>query len=147
PRLSREHGEDPHVSRAQAPDQGLRRIRAGSSARSAAAAGTGARTMIRRSVNDSSLEAVHERVQELLPWYVNGTLDEREAREVERHLFSCPGCEKEAAQCRALAAAVSAPETEPWSPPDAHLERMLARLRNDEVRAAARPDAGRERSW
>jgi anti-sigma factor RsiW len=29
---------------------------------------------------------------ELLPWYLNGTLDESERREVREHLAGCPGC-------------------------------------------------------
>jgi hypothetical protein len=33
-----------------------------------------------------------EQATELLPWYLNGTLDETEKREVREHLASCPSC-------------------------------------------------------
>jgi hypothetical protein len=35
-----------------------------------------------------------ERANELLPWYLNGTLDERERREVRGHLADCEGCRR-----------------------------------------------------
>ena len=33
-----------------------------------------------------------EKATELLPWYLNGTLDESERREVRGHLAGCEGC-------------------------------------------------------
>lgn len=47
----------------------------------------------------------HEAVQELLPWFVNGTLDEEELAEVEAHLAECAECSAELAAERRLAAA------------------------------------------
>ncbi len=35
-----------------------------------------------------------ERATELLPWYLNNTLDATESREVREHLASCEGCRK-----------------------------------------------------
>jgi hypothetical protein len=35
-----------------------------------------------------------ERADELLPWYLNGTLDEEERRDVREHLADCEGCRR-----------------------------------------------------
>ena len=43
-------------------------------------------------------QQVHAEVWNLLPWYVNGTLDEDERREVERHLPQCLICRTEVAE-------------------------------------------------
>lgn len=48
----------------------------------------------------------HERVQSMLPWYVNGTLDERGQAEVRAHLRSCGVCREEAALHERIAAQV-----------------------------------------
>lgn len=37
----------------------------------------------------------HERLEAMLPWYVNGTLDERGRAEVEAHLQHCGTCREE----------------------------------------------------
>jgi Putative zinc-finger len=37
----------------------------------------------------------HQNVQELLPWFQNGTLQGEEAVKVEEHLRGCPGCRAE----------------------------------------------------
>jgi anti-sigma factor RsiW len=37
----------------------------------------------------------HQDVQELLPWFLNGTLQGEEAARVEEHLRGCPGCREE----------------------------------------------------
>jgi anti-sigma factor RsiW len=37
----------------------------------------------------------HQNVQELLPWFLNGTLQGEEAAKVEDHLRGCPGCRAE----------------------------------------------------
>ena len=37
----------------------------------------------------------HQNVQELLPWFLNGTLQGEEAAKVEEHLRGCPGCREE----------------------------------------------------
>lgn len=50
----------------------------------------------------------HDTVQELLPWYVNGTLDAEEVARVEAHLGGCAECREELAFDRRLAQGVAA---------------------------------------
>lgn len=66
----------------------------------------------------------HEEVQELLPWFVNGTLDQGELEQVEAHLAECPECRAELTAERQLAAAIES------SPADTEgaWERMEQRL-------------------
>lgn len=66
----------------------------------------------------------HEEVQELLPWFVNGTLDQDELEQVEAHLAECPECRAELTAERRLAAAIES------SPADTEgaWERMEQRL-------------------
>jgi anti-sigma factor RsiW len=45
----------------------------------------------------------HDEVQQLLPWFVNGTLDPEEIERVERHLAECGECRGELAAERQLA--------------------------------------------
>jgi len=47
-------------------------------------------------------------VGELIPWYLNGTLDAAQAQPVREHLASCPACRKEAAEARATLVVLSA---------------------------------------
>ena len=49
---------------------------------------------------------VHQRVRELLPWYVNGSLNEVERQNIEAHLSTCQACQAELAQGRGLATAM-----------------------------------------
>ena len=50
---------------------------------------------------------VHDTVERLMPWYVNGTLNEGDMAVVSQHLSSCPNCtadaDEEMRQARALA--------------------------------------------
>jgi hypothetical protein len=50
----------------------------------------------------------HERVQQLLPWYVNGTLEADEAAMVEAHLAECAECRADLAAEQVLAREVAA---------------------------------------
>lgn len=57
---------------------------------------------------DSPLSTPCQAVQELLPWYANGTLQGAELDLVMRHLAACTGCQQELALWRATAALVHA---------------------------------------
>lgn len=48
----------------------------------------------------------HADMQHLLPWWVNGSLDDTERGMVERHVQNCAACRREAAQLRHLQAAI-----------------------------------------
>jgi anti-sigma factor RsiW len=52
--------------------------------------------------------SAHERAQQLLPWYVNGTLEAAEAAMVEAHLAECAECRNDLAAERVLAREVAA---------------------------------------
>ena len=49
----------------------------------------------------------HDEVQELLPWFVNGTLAPEEVERVEAHLADCAECQVELSAERKLASALS----------------------------------------
>jgi anti-sigma factor RsiW len=49
--------------------------------------------------------SAHQAAFELLPWFVNGTLDAGEHAQVEQHLQGCPACRRECAWLRQLAGA------------------------------------------
>lgn len=55
----------------------------------------------------------HQSVQELLPWYVNGTLAPEERQRIETHLSSCDACRQEAARLEQISAALLADVPEP----------------------------------
>lgn len=87
-------------------------------------------------------ERLHERVWNLLPWHVNGTLSLKERERVEAHLAACRRCQEEERACRLAAGAVQdAGEVAP-TPHPVQFQRVLARI--DE---AERQEPGRARSW
>jgi anti-sigma factor RsiW len=92
----------------------------------------------------TTTETHHQEIWQLLPWYVNGTLEGRELDAAKAHLATCEACRDEAARCRDLAAAVQSAPAPAWTPSPAHLARLLAR-----VDAIESPDgrAGGWRDW
>ncbi|MGH8567534.1 MAG: anti-sigma factor family protein [Gammaproteobacteria bacterium] len=80
-------------------------------------------------INPSSLAAhEHREVLELLPWYVNDTLDAVERQKVESHLALCLGCQTEVARWQTLAKAVQATDDNVWHPSSDHLAHILGRI-------------------
>jgi len=73
-------------------------------------------------------ERGHRELQELLPWYVNGTLESSEREAVERHLQTCAACRRELEELRGLQAAVAAAPEERNIEVEAALRRTLARI-------------------
>jgi hypothetical protein len=87
-------------------------------------------------------DRLHQRVSELLPWYVNGSLSQRERERVETHLADCRLCQEEERACRLTAGTVkSAGEAAP-TPHPVQLQRVMARI--DE---AEREEPVRARRW
>src|SRR5580704_7259165 len=97
-RLPGRHGENEDVSRA-APPQGV-----------AHRACKGGRMM------GSVLQldpAAHKVADALLPWFVNGTLDDDELAFVQKHLGRCASCQREVEWLRELHAACIVGEADP----------------------------------
>ena len=71
-----------------------------------------------------------EHPTELLPWYVNGTLDGEERAMVEKHLKECLACRNELEEMEALHVVVQAhaSASNESSPGQAGLDRLLAAL-------------------
>ncbi len=72
----------------------------------------------------------HLAVVELLPWYVNGTLEDADRRLVDGHIADCAECAAELELERRLQhSALEAFEgVEEWTPPQGQLERLMDRL-------------------
>ncbi len=71
----------------------------------------------------------HARVQSLLPWYVNGRLEDHERAAVDAHLARCPRCRADLeAERRLHAGLVAAAPTPPAAPPGSRLHRTLDSL-------------------
>jgi hypothetical protein len=83
-------------------------------------------------------DRIHQRVWELLPWYVNGSLSQRERERVETHLAGCRRCQEEERASRRTAETVkSAGEVAP-TPHPVQFQRVLARIDEAEREAPAR---------
>ena len=70
----------------------------------------------------------HQAAWELLPWYVNNTLQDPDRKTVARHISECQICEEEAARCRTIADAVRGSEVAAWTPSSERVARMMARI-------------------
>jgi anti-sigma factor RsiW len=85
----------------------------------------------------SFAKSAHQSAQELLPWFLTGTLEGEEAAQVEEHLRSCPACRSELEFLRELRSEYVA--SEPAREPQEALARLRPRL--GEGATAHRPSA------
>jgi hypothetical protein len=97
-------------------------------------------------------EEDHDSAWELLPWYVNGSLNADEAVLVERHLAACPACRQEVERCRDLsvvAKSSGSAQQQDWAPSPRHFAQIMAQVDAAEaVSSTARPSLARKlRSW
>jgi hypothetical protein len=90
--------------------------------------------------NQAREERQHRRISELIPWYVNGTLEAAERQAVEAHAAVCPRCQEELAAAAQLAREIQEAESAAPSPHPAQLSRLLARIDAHEA-APTRSDA------
>lgn len=70
----------------------------------------------------------HEQVWQLLPWYVNGTLDDSERETVAHHISLCQTCEGEVVRCRSVISVLSHGDKIAWSPSPEHFNRLMTRV-------------------
>lgn len=84
-------------------------------------------------------ERAHQRIWDLLPWYVNGTLPSEERRAVEDHLDACSRCREEVAVCRATREALAETGEVAPSPHPVQLARLLTRVDELESGRGRRP--------
>src|SRR3954447_2080617 len=87
-------------------------------------------------------ERVHQRIWELPPWYVNGTLPDPDGERVEAHVALCRRCRDEVEACRQTAAAVKGQGEVAPSPHPVQLQRTLARI--DELERGRKASKGSE---
>ncbi|MCR4345582.1 MAG: zf-HC2 domain-containing protein [Sulfuricaulis sp.] len=80
-----------------------------------------------------------EHPNELLPWYVNGTLTGQEQREVMNHLETCERCRQEIAWLQKIRAQIKADES--GAPGEFGLNRLMRDIRREQAVPA------RKRSW
>lgn len=93
-------------------------------------------------------EKLHERVWGLLPWYVNGTLPQRERERVEAHLEVCRRCQEEEQVCRRTAEAVQGAGEVAPTPHPVQLQRILERIEETERgERTPRPRMPRTSRW
>src|SRR5215510_9623301 len=100
-----------------------------------------------RDPSDSYDGNAHQKVWEILPWYVNGTLEVGEHDFVARHLLGCQTCADEVARCRSLAAAVHDSEEAAMTPSPEHFDRLMERVDHGSTPAAPERRRIRIREW
>lgn len=88
----------------------------------------------------------HQETWELLPWYVNGTLQHHEREKVEQHLVVCARCAEELVRCQQMAATVQCAENVPTSSASAQFAKLSAKIESLEERHQTQSDQAR-RPW
>lgn len=75
----------------------------------------------------------HDEVMLLLPWFVNGTLKDRELEQVKDHLRVCLVCRKEVGSLVGFSRHMQN-EATVEIPPDPRFDRLMARIRTESAR-------------
>jgi len=83
--------------------------------------------------------AAHHPAQLLLPWFVNGTLDDAEAADVRAHLEQCPHCRTEVEALQGFQAAYA--QAEPASDPEPALARLHATIAAEAAPPSSSPSS------
>ena len=96
-----------------------------------------------RDPSDPSDGNDHQKVWEILPWYVNGTLEGHEHEFVARHILRCQSCADEIVRCQSIAAAVRSSEEPARTPSPEHFARLMERI--DRASASTAPERWRMR--
>jgi hypothetical protein len=100
-----------------------------------------------RDPSDQSDGNQHQKVWEILPWYVNGTLEGHEHELVARHILRCQSCADEVARCQSIAAAVRSAEEAARTPSPEHLAHLMERIDRGSTSAAPERWRIRVREW
>ena len=123
--LPRQHGEDPNVSCASSPARHPGVARCG---------GPGEDSM----TNKATTGDLERKALELLPWYVNGTLEGEERELVGRQVLASLTCRKELERLRHLQQLIQRDDAEAAAT-DREFERLMARIQASD--APTRPHA------
>jgi hypothetical protein len=104
-------------------------------------------------MSDTEHAVDHEETWDLLPWYVNGRLDEPERQRIDGHLRTCAACRNELAAQRQLYELMT-PDSTFEHLPSAGLKRLRQRLAPQDtmiepspVAPTRRPSSARRPPW
>lgn len=86
-----------------------------------------------RSSRGSHTSMGHQDVWEVLPWFVNGSLEDQELEQVERHLAGCEECRHEASELQQLAK-IMVGSGAPMVMPDEAFPELLSKIEEAERR-------------
>ena len=100
-----------------------------------------------RDPTDQSDANHHQKVWEILPWYVNGTLEGHEHELVARHILRCQSCADEVVRCQSIATAVRGSEKAAMTPSPEHFARLMERIDRESTPAGAERWRIRVREW
>lgn len=89
----------------------------------------------------------HQKVWEILPWYVNGTLESHEHEFVARHILRCQSCADEVRRCQSMATAVRSAEGAARTPSPEHFARLMERIDRGSTSSAPERWRIRLREW
>jgi anti-sigma factor RsiW len=98
-----------------------------------------------RDPSDQSDGKHHQKVWEILPWYVNGTLEDHEHEFAARHILQCQSCADEVVRCQSMATAVRSSEEAARRPSPENFARLMERIERGSASAA--PQRWRIRDW